>query len=271
MLLDNNGNAPSPVSLIGSISEIAAFLSENQNSANWLSWILPQEIAAVIENSNWYNVEPKPLSHELDIGGAARRYVLSGLVFSSVSFPDVYIPSYLHHLFPVSYMISETPVPKSLFEDFINENPEWRGHKTDYYPDEITVSPMELLNIDAVTGITWYAADAFCKWLTQRLPPSMADMEVRLPTEAELKYAALSDNRFFSGLEWCADFYAPLASWITAVSDEAIRAVGSPERSIGGFPIYNVSSNPDTRFGFSMPPELSSPFVTFRAVIAAKK
>ena len=35
----------------------------------------------------------------------------------------------------------------------------------------------------AVSGVSWYAARAYCAWLTEQLPPALADYEVRLPTE----------------------------------------------------------------------------------------
>ncbi|MCL2184797.1 MAG: SUMF1/EgtB/PvdO family nonheme iron enzyme [Treponema sp.] len=294
ILIDNKGNAPSPVSLIGSISDMLGFLSNTSpKSAQWLCTMLPQELSAIIVNSNWYkNESTSPdsgISKEPDniasLGNyQIRRFSLLGVNFSTPAFPEQrgsletqnLTPFY--DLFPISYMISETSVTSSLFETFLNENPEWKEHKTNYVPDEIQEFPFEI-NENIVTGITWYAAQAFCKWLTTHLPSSLADMEVRLPTEKEWRYASLSNNRMynpihnqFGGWEWSADPYAPLAHMLEQrVSEKAVQAVGSPERTITGRPLSaslnqtNLSPN-----GYSLPADLSSPFVTFRTVIAPK-
>lgn len=175
-----------------------------------------------------------------------------------------------------NYLISETAVPAALFENFLKDNPEWRDQKTDY-SEEIANLPFEIEG-NAVTGITWYAADAFCKWLSARLPSSMAGMEVRLPTEAEWKFAAINNEKMLNpinrlgGWEWSADPFAQL-SWLIPASQKAIKAIGSPERVIVGRPLSLTQgqSNFPSAGGYSLPPGLSSPIVTFRPVIAPKK
>jgi hypothetical protein len=247
ILLDNYGNAPVPSALIGSLYDMLAFLSENPQSAQWLYDVLPREAAAVIEASNWFNADNRRDS-SFTAGSGARQLTLAGLNFINFSTDNS--------------LISETPVPRSLFEIFLNENPRWREHLTDYFPQEIAVNPMNTYRAEAVTGITWYAAEAFCKWLTAFLPPAMAGMEVRLPSETEWEYAAqIISNMTNPGWEWCAEPYVPLP-FITA-SSEAINAVGSPERLLRGRPFY---ASEETRA--SLPAHLSSPFVTFRPVIS---
>jgi formylglycine-generating enzyme required for sulfatase activity len=128
---------------------------------------------------------------------------------------------------------------------------------------------MEYINRNAVTGITWYAAQAFCEWLTTwlttQLPLSMANMEIRLPTENEWQFASsFISNMRNPGWEWCADHYVPLP-FITA-APEAIETVGSLERSLRG---RHSPASTETRA--SLPPDLSSPIVTFRTVIVEKE
>ena len=154
---------------------------------------------------------------------------------------------------------------QTLFDKFLDENPQWREHYTAYFPQEIDVNTIAAFRNGAVTGITWYAAGAFCKWLSAFLPASLSNMEIRLPTEDEWSVAALSVNNMRSpGWEWCADPYAPL-SFIKA-KPEAIAAVGSPERLIRG-----RQSLTSTETRTSLPPDISSPIVTFRPVIARKE
>jgi len=235
MLLDNGGLSPSPAGIFGSVSDILVFLSENPGSAGWLLSILPAEAAVMVKTSDWYKKEAASLADTAIPAGrsVAGRLNLAGLSFSGVS----------------NFMISESAVSQAAFEIFLNENPEWK---------EI--------------GNSWFAAAEFCRRLTSRLPPSMAGMEVRLPTEAEWELAASrgiikmgegsssgSGGATISGWEWCADPFAPL-QFIKADAN-AVIMVGSVERSLR-------SSVDSSRA--SLPPDFSSPVVSFRPVIAEK-
>jgi len=245
ILLDNRGNAPSPVALVHSISDILAFLSENPGAAKWLSQVLPREQASVIEGSKWYKKQSAVLPiPQPNVSIESQRLVgVNFIRFSS------------------GFMISETPVSRSLFETFLDENPQWREQQTDYFPQEITSYPWEI-DKNIITGVTWYAAQAFCEWIALRLPQTTG-MEVRLPTEKEWSIAAQSiSNMKNIGWEWCDDPYTPL-QFSTVTSYKAIQAVGSPERSLRG---RQTANSAETRA--SLPPDLSSPIVTFRIVIA---
>jgi len=249
VLLDNAGSSPSPAGLLDPISDILVFLSENPESAAWLSGLLPPESASIVRASVWNNGENTVLYPETDIP-LMTRIELSGLEFRPILKTN-----------GKGFFISETAVPNSLFQTFLSENPEWKDGYTDYFNDEIAVLSHEN---GVITGVSWYAADAFCRWLTKRLPSSMSEMEVRLPTEAEWAAAqTYIKSMEASGWEWCADPFAPL-QFITA-SSGAVEAVGSPERVLRG---SSSASAEQTRA--SLPPDLSSPFVTFRPVISQR-
>jgi len=256
ILVDSRGLSPSPAGLTGSVSDILLFLSENPGSGRWLAELLPPESADVIKNSDWYKIAyPAVSERRISINdreaALPARMQLDGLTFINID----------------NFMISESPVTLSLFETFIGQNPEWKEHQTDYYPDHVSI-PLYLFGGEVITGVTWFAAEAFCRWLTERLPSSMADMEVRLPAETEWEEYANTAGIEYTvemgiktpGWEWCADPFAPL-TFIDA-SAEAIQAVGSPERSIRRIAVSQTRA--------SLPPELSSPFVTFRPVIAQR-
>jgi len=251
ILLDNRGNAPSPVALVHSVSDIFAFLSENQNSAKWLSQVLPREQASVIEASNWFKNQSAVSSNQPTVSLKMKPSAPTGSQrLMGVNFIN----------FSSGFMISETPVSRSLFETFLNENPQWKEYQTDYFPQEISSYPWEI-DKNIITGVTWYAAQAFCKWFASRIPPSIG--EVRLPTEIEWSIAAQSiSNMKNIGWEWCDDPYSHL-QFSTIASSKAVQAVGSPERSLRG---RQTANSTETRA--SLPPDLSSPIVTFRIVIA---
>jgi len=266
-LLDNLGNAPSPSALLSSISGFIAFLSENPGSAQWILSLLPANspAAAAIESSLWFS--SSSYSPAAILSGSVTRIEIAGLSFLNI--PQAVIetsgnPASNQNPVKINeFYISDSAVSQIMFNDFLEENPQWKDHHTNYYPQELSLNPME--NKDAVTGVTWYAANAFCKWLSGFLPPSLADMEVRLPTENEWSAASevISGMRN-PGWVWCDDPYAPL-TFITA-KPEAIEAVGSPEKSLRGRQSYTST---ETRA--FLPPGSSSPFVTFRPVIAEKK
>jgi len=251
IILDNGG-APSAAALLNSISDIIVFLSENPGSARWLLDLLPANSAAAgaIQSSDWLKNSTITPVITAGVYNSGASIDLLGLRFSQITRGST-----------SGFYISETSVPLPLYETFLEENPQWREQHTNYYPSEISVNPLEIYRGDAVTGITWHAADAFCKWLSGYLPSSFANMEVRLPTEIEWQSASLSVNNMrFPGWEWCADFYAPL-EFITA-SQDAVNLLGSPERSLRGRHTLNST---ETRA--YLPSDLSSPFVTFRPVI----
>ena len=277
ILLDSGGLSPSAAGLAGSISDILLFLSENPGSAAWLADLLPQEPSDLIKSSAWYKNEViYPTQFRSPRGAAAAsRFELAGLSFTGMPSGNLIYgnarPTKLGSFNPAhavaikNFMICETPVSREAFEEFLKENPEWKEGQTDYYPEQISVYPPQVSGREAITGVTWFAAQAFCAWLTERLPASMAGMEVRLPTEAEWEFAAGSGiwGMGEGGWEWCADPFAPLQ--FIAVSPEAVQAVGSPERTLRCRP---SAASAERRT--SLPPELSSPFVTLRPVIAQR-
>jgi hypothetical protein len=262
ILFDNGGISPSPAGLAGSVSDMLVFLSENPGSAQWLSNLLPPESASTVKTSNWYKNTTAQETEWLFSGSyfIQRQIEIAGLTFRNIPVTNIN-----------NFMISENPVPKKLFDTFLNENPQWKDQYTDYYEEEISLSNSEIYNLlykETITGITWYAAQAFCDWLTERLPSSMSAMEVRLPTEDEWEIAvkfginnAVVDMRDI--WEWCLDPYAPLQ--FIKIPPSSVQLVKTSERLLRQKP---SSSNQETRA--SLPADLSSPFVTFRPVIAEK-
>jgi hypothetical protein len=304
-LIDNGGLSPSPLTLCRTAQEILAWLSASPGTSQWLADTLPPEASALIAKSPWpagqnapiplggaspvVSASPSPRSGNPAAGAAVGRlFSAEGLNFREIpGGPLVRSPNFTRGRDVEAFFLCETEISPEAFEAFLAENPKW-------HPDNIgALIEQGLVNQDYLAGVggaseknsdgeavavSWYAAQAYCRWLTARLPPSMAAWEARLPDEAEWEYAAKlilgskPQPEGFSGLmggawEWCANPYAPLN--FLPVSDAA-EYIGSPERPVRGGSRINPSASVNAETRGSLPPWACSPFVSFRPVIALR-
>jgi hypothetical protein len=290
-LLDNGGLSPSPGSLFRSAGDIIGFLSETPGAAPWLADILPPEAASQITGSAWYRNQilegDKAGAAEELPPGPAGRFRLGSLSFTTLPAGLLAQSSPFPRKMTIDeFSICDTEIPPAVFKSFLAARPQWDRNNLESLVEQNLVTgeylsggfrPPAGENAPGITQISWYAAGAFCSWLSTQLPPSMESWEVRLPAEAEWEYAAKAIRGWETsnaaglsggGWEWCKDPYAPL-DFIEAPA-EAREAVGSPERSLRGGAWINPGApvRPETRA--SLPPQSCSPFVSFRPVIARK-
>jgi hypothetical protein len=281
-LADSGGLAPSPLGLADTAASILGYLSENPGAAAWLAETLPPESARLVAGSSWHSqaaseaAKIAPPAVERTGPPAIRglgnfRPVPGGEFVQAGAFP--------RGVKVEGFYLSATELGGADWERFLQANPQWRrdnaealiaqGLASPGYLDEPVNPPYP----DAgVPGISWFAAQAYCDWLTASLPPSLADWEARLPSEAEWEYAAsLAGTIGLANMqggfwEWCADPYAPL-DYLPA-EEAAAAAVSSPERSLRGGSWINPSVGIETRA--SLDPSSSSPFVSFRPALARR-
>jgi len=289
-LLDNQGLSPSPLSLIGTIEGMIAFLEQNPGSAAWLASILSGEDGDTITASAWYAETVYQRQSEaqipanaavgaasLQIGFLNFRMIPGGFDLLGENFPAQTNVD--------TFYISETVINAAAWEAFLAQTPKWQKENTAAlvaegfasmgYLETVSGAPAE-----GVAGISWYAARAFCQWLDsvfrQSHPVLSGVWEIRLPTEAEWEYAArlLSPdftNPFGFGMywEWCEDPFAPLG--FLSAPAAAIDALGSPERSVRGGSWINAPGTVAIETRASLPPSFSSPFVSFRPVLVPRR
>ena len=283
-LLDNNGLSPSPLSLLASIEDMIGFLNDNPGTAAWLAATLGADAGKILAASSWYGESARAAQDTPPLPPQSGGRIQAGLLTFKM------IPATpLQGAFPYSFYISETVISAAAWEAFLDKRPQWKPENTETLMGEGLVKEDYLKTAESpaapaegVSGISWYAARAFCEWLSSSLPPQLASWELRLPTEAEWEYAAKTgaldppqspDSAKSAGYglfwEWCEDPFAPLS--FISVSLPAAQALGSPERSLrGGAWISPAGSvGPETRA--SLPPSFCSPFVSFRPVIAPKR
>ncbi|MDR1176441.1 MAG: SUMF1/EgtB/PvdO family nonheme iron enzyme [Treponema sp.] len=241
-LIDNGGISSSPLSLSRSTEKVLDYLSENPEALSLFAALLPEKNAELFEGYTLPLPEESPSGVKED--PPALR--LEGISFYPVPGKD--------------FSIAETPAGAESWEAFTAANPRWGEEGRDTLVIEGLASDEYLFREESFsfpwqTAVSWYAAEAFCRWLSieagDRLP---SGWEIRLPGEAE--YEASGGD--FEIWEWCADPYAPLSR--LSAPAKAIEAVGSPERGLrngkGGYA--------------SLPPESCSPLTGFRPVIARK-
>jgi formylglycine-generating enzyme required for sulfatase activity len=303
-LAGSGGIPPSPVSLVRSVSEIAAYLSGNPSSAAWLADTLPADSAAVLISSAWYQnqlaafagliaqetLSPPPKETAGLAGMPPESQIrVGGLLFAAIGGGSLVMGEPFPHRFAVEpFMICTTEVPSPAFADFIDANPQWHPSRRETLEEQGLATTEYIADFGGIGAglnrpgagqgaVSWHAAQAFCQWLSLRLPVAYSGWEVRLPTEAEWEYAAKSVRSWGAGSgvffpdgvwEWCADPYSPLP--FLDAPQETIAAVGSPDRAVRGGSWLNAAGSTSLETRASLPPASSSPFVMFRPVIARK-
>jgi formylglycine-generating enzyme required for sulfatase activity len=260
------------------------YLSDNPGASLWLSETVYGGGRNIVSASAWYQghkTAKRPPGEERP--GSVLN--LRGIEF--VSMPA----GSLNRDFPYtaesptpSFWIAASEVSGEDWGRFIRENPRWAPDNRSVLVGEGLVSEDYLIlpptarskNRSAepgpgVTGVSWYAAKAYCAWLNASL--AMPGYTVRLPTELEWEYAARVNQRavpqplrfmLLSHWEWCENPY----SYLDYLPQGALDLIDVPERPVRGGSWLNPPDTiaPDTRGALS--PETCSPFVSFRPVIA---
>jgi formylglycine-generating enzyme required for sulfatase activity len=288
LLTGSGGLSPSPLTLAASAATILDYLSETPGAAVWLAETLPTESARLLENSSWFRQTVSAaaaLSEEtsgarriqagepIRLGNLTFRTIPAGVFTQTGTFP--------HQVRLESFSIASTEIDQEDWERFCTARPRWKRENSAALIEQGLASPGYLdepvnpsYPSPGVPGISWFAAAAYCEWLTESLPPSLAAWEVRLPREAEWEYAAATGDASLVNMlggfwEWCADPYAPL-DYLPA-AEAALEAVSSPERSLRGGSWINPPDSVGIETRASLAPATSSPFVSFRPVLAHKQ
>lgn len=286
--VDNGGLSPSPLSLIRSFEDIGAYLSSTPGSGIWLEAILPPEMLSILKEHPWYTKQiphteaitpesrfQRPVTGSiLNLGSLRFREIPPGTLIQGGIFPRE---------IPIGgFSMAETEVSAASWEAFLAAHPAWQAENTGTLMEQGLVTEDYLVSLDhpasenleyvSVPGVSWYAATAYCAWLTGLLPPAWADYEIRLPSEEEWEYAAWAEPEF--GLtdmigghwEWCKDPYTPFPF----LSADQENWGAAPERVVRGGAWINQPGSVDPGTRASLPPDFCSAFVSFRPALAPK-
>ncbi len=283
-LLDASGGVPSPASAIKSVGKMLSYLHEAEGSPAWLATVLPADAVSALAESSWYlkSMDSAVLAAsspgpDARAGGAV---TVAGVRFRELPEREVVLKgSFPRRERIEAFRIADRELDEDAFALFIAESPEWapsareelvrKGLAGDAYL-EAPAFPAHPQGVRS--GVSWFAARAYCEWLTGKLPASLSGYEVRLPTEAEWEYAASAAAGYgLSGMEgglweWCADPFVPL-DFLPPSGTEMEERI-SPERPVRGGSWVNAASAQGAAIRGSLPPYSASPFVGFRPVLA---
>lgn len=287
--LDANIGVMTPSSLVTTVHNIMQVKQKYENFPFWLAVVLQEESGQRVVDTAWFSsflsdyrsqygqlLERISPTNQPEAGSATQ---VRGLRFYSVpageliqgaakdGFASVQIP---HPVAVPSFYISETEIPNRLYREFIEENPTWNPANKLNLQEQGLVDNEYLFGWEAedvqsdweefpVSHVSFYAAQAFCKWLSADLPYSFSGYFARLPFESEWEWAARggivgadtptggqpAGERFFSlgiegpgpvgssfpnryGLrdttgnlwEWCLDWYSPVKYLFTSWNTE---------------------------------------------------
>jgi formylglycine-generating enzyme required for sulfatase activity len=231
--VDNAGIAASPLSLLASTQSILAYLNKNPAAVSAFSSLIPASELGEVADSAWVK-KNKENSTDKNPSEQGTEVLIAGLVFTEIKEGNA------------SFFLSEA-IPQWSWELFLKTAPEWTAG-----------SPTET----SQEGVSWFAAKAYCEWIAEQIgkddgeekPPLIE--AARLPFKGELEAAARAGFAFDGQkYEWCEDFFAPFD--FLSADAKSISAVGSPERTV-----FNRDGEKA-----SLPPDLHSPFVSFRLVV----
>ena len=287
--LEANVGFMTPSSMISTVQNIVQLNQKYENFPFWLAVILQEESGQRFVDTAWfsgflsdYRSQYGQLQERIGTTsqpGTGSSTQFRGLSFYSVptgeliqgagkeAFTNVQIP---HPVSVPSFYISDTEVPNRLYREFIEENPKWDPANKLQLQEQGLVDDEYLSGWQAedvqsdweeipVSHVSFYAAQAFCQWLSAELPDSFAGYSARLPFESEWEWAARggivgadaptgdqsAGERFFSpgiegpgpvgssspnryGLrdttgnlwEWCLDWYSPVKYLFTSWTTE---------------------------------------------------
>lgn len=291
-LFSTGGRAPSPLSALETVSQILRFLDQHPETAIWLASVLPRESASAVLDSSWYQrvsnqgTELAARKGQNPLSSSPRTITIEGLRFFLIPGEEaVFTSTFPYRSSLQEFWIAEKEISRKNWEQFVKENPRWAVEQRESLIQQGLVGEAYLESPEfsgypegAAPGISWYGAEAFCGWLTTKLPSSLREREgkslvVRLPTEQEWEYAARW-NRISKALqnmegglwEWCGNPFVPHE--YLSISEKALYLVGSPERPVRGGSWINKPGTIQIETRGSLPPRTSSFFVGFRPVIA---
>jgi len=213
-----------------------------------------------------------------------------------------------------SFYVSQTEITNKSYMNFLGENPDWLPSEienllnkeivTDRYLKDWSGNtvPAEKMSFP-VTNVSYYAAQAYCNWLTEKITNRHPNLKARLPYEHEWEWIAKmheeyipaesyfkDENKrmpyaagitqpdrygvmdiFGSVWEWCCDWYYPVKYLLYDDDDKNVSINGSAgsEKIVRGGSWVNTKYDKIKSYTRgSQPPIWCTDYLGFRVVLS---
>jgi iron(II)-dependent oxidoreductase len=216
-----NGQALTPAACLRIVDYLIRLKQKYENSPLILALLLPDATAAELAKTGWYKsfvsgyreylaAQQRAAYGAAGGGGAVGSQAVQGLTFAGIPGgtlhqglgPDTAQGVLVPHTVTVGpFYMSRTEVSNRLYKRFVDENPGWSKSNLQELLRNGRVSADYLAAWEGevygkgtadlpVTGVSYYAAEAFCGWIERSLPSSLVGYQARLPLESEWEWAA---------------------------------------------------------------------------------
>jgi len=332
-LAASGGSIFSPTSLIRLVQKTIQLKGNDPDSPAWIVSCLGSETSKQLLASAWiksysnhYKDSISKFYQGSPLGKTSTIYrsVAAGIAFCAVPSGTLVMgdddrPETLGSRFGVllphpveitSFRISETEITNRQYKAFLDENAEWRKSRTAELVKKtiVTEDYLSSWNDDSyaagsedlpVVGVSRFAAQAYCAWLTSKL--GRGGTTARLPTEAEWEWSARGGLRgmpyptgekagnsvfFVKGItgpgkagaseangyglrdmagnvwEWCADDHAPASYFFSAAVPHG------PDAAVRGGAWNNPKESVKVFTRGCQPEAWCTPYLGFRVVLS---
>ena len=135
------------------------------------------------------------------IGFSSGSYLSGSPISADVNqlLSDEFLTSFPHIESLSEFFILEKEITRGDYTLFLEENPFWNLKNINTLIDNKLVNNDYLKFQDfsdtgkPISNVSWYAAIAYCEWLETKIPLSMPNYRIKLPTEAQWEAAARSN------------------------------------------------------------------------------
>ena len=316
VLIYRNGNKPLlPYDIIDSILYFAESFTENPAQMIHLleiirdpnlidmddqdSFILAidnKRMQDFLQKESLSNRSARPAIYTETVAGRRYAVIPQGNYFTgeypqtinSINNQD-FAPTYSNYLAFERFYMAVNKTTNREYLDFVNENPSWNRNNIKMLIENNLVNesylshwadgntPMHNDMDSPVYNISWYAAEAYCTWLTKRI--NINNLKAVIPDEYMWEVSQKNAGNMLNLMnnvlwDWCSNWFN-YADYINPERFYADKLPGSSnldgiEKSVRGGSWANNANDVKPFTRASQPPHWCTPFIGFRVALVSE-